>query len=419
MRRIVRSRVGVVALALVVGLGVAGGVGWAAIPNSASKQITACYPSSGTNRGVLSVVDAQAGGTCPAGDATISWQQNGLRWAGAWSPTTAYYANDLVSYGVTRQVFVALTPSTGQRPASAGLYWRVLGGGKGMTPTQFGENAWWQDPARSAVINVGSNPIGEAFDGSNIWVANFDSNNVSKINPVTDTVTATVAVGSHPQAVAFDGSSIWVANVSSNSVSKINPVTNAVTATVSVGNPDAAVFDGTSIWVADQAFSGSVSKINPATNAVTATVPVGSFPGGVAFDGSSVWVANDGSNSLSKINPTTDTVTATVEVGNRPQAMAFDGNSIWVANENDGTLSKIVPSTNSVYGTINVGSGPVDLAFDGSSMWVGGSTSLSQIDINTLGTLATISTGSADGLAYDGSNLWVAESSGVVVKLRT
>jgi DNA-binding beta-propeller fold protein YncE len=46
---------------------------------------------------------------------------------------------------------------------------------------------------------------------------------VSKINPVTDTVTATVPVGSGPYAVAFDGTNIWVTNLNSNNVSKIIP----------------------------------------------------------------------------------------------------------------------------------------------------------------------------------------------------
>ena len=60
-----------------------------------------------------------------------------------------------------------------------------------------------------------------AFDGTNIWVANSDSGTVSKINPVSNAVTATVNVGSYPRGVAFDGTNIWVTNVGSGTVSKI------------------------------------------------------------------------------------------------------------------------------------------------------------------------------------------------------
>jgi DNA-binding beta-propeller fold protein YncE len=44
---------------------------------------------------------------------------------------------------------------------------------------------------------------------------------VSRIDPVTNTVTATVTVDSGPVGVAFDGTNIWVANSNSNTVSRI------------------------------------------------------------------------------------------------------------------------------------------------------------------------------------------------------
>jgi YVTN family beta-propeller protein len=59
-----------------------------------------------------------------------------------------------------------------------------------------------------------------AFDGTNIWVTNNDSNTVSKIDPSTNTVTATVTGLSNPLGVAFDGTNIWVANYGSGTVSK-------------------------------------------------------------------------------------------------------------------------------------------------------------------------------------------------------
>jgi YVTN family beta-propeller protein len=75
---------------------------------------------------------------------------------------------------------------------------------------------------------VGTAPVGVAFDGTNIWVANYGGTTVSKINVSTNTVTATVSVGASPIGVAFDGTNIWVANYSSNNVSKINAKTNGV-----------------------------------------------------------------------------------------------------------------------------------------------------------------------------------------------
>ena len=73
----------------------------------------------------------------------------------------------------------------------------------------------------TVTVNVGSNPVRVAFDGTNIWVTNYSSGTVSKINPVSNTVTATVTVGTNPSGVAFDGTNIWVTNVGSGTVSKI------------------------------------------------------------------------------------------------------------------------------------------------------------------------------------------------------
>ena len=159
VRRVLRSRVAVALVVLGVGLAVAGGFSYAAIPGSTSGLITACYPTSGTNKGVLRVIDAQAGQVCGAGNATLSWQKSGLRWKGAWTATTAYFANDIVTYGRSRQVFVAIAASTGKRPADAGLYWRVLGGGTAMTASQVGDAALGPRPEPTGDHHCRQRPV--------------------------------------------------------------------------------------------------------------------------------------------------------------------------------------------------------------------------------------------------------------------
>jgi YVTN family beta-propeller protein len=72
-------------------------------------------------------------------------------------------------------------------------------------------------------IRVGSGPVDVTWDGRNLWVANAGSNTVSKINPVTNTVTATIGLGFSPSGVVSDGTNIWVTKVGSNTVSKIKP----------------------------------------------------------------------------------------------------------------------------------------------------------------------------------------------------
>jgi uncharacterized protein YjbI with pentapeptide repeats len=57
---------------LMVGLAAGGTAAWAAIPDSTSGRVTTCYPTSGTNQGVLRVIDYQGGAQCGAGEATLT-----------------------------------------------------------------------------------------------------------------------------------------------------------------------------------------------------------------------------------------------------------------------------------------------------------------------------------------------------------
>ena len=66
--------------------------------------------------------------------------------------------------------------------------------------------------------NLRTAPAAIAFDRTNVWVANLNSNNVMRLN--TDgTVAATYRVGKDPMGVLFDGASMWAANFGSDSVS--------------------------------------------------------------------------------------------------------------------------------------------------------------------------------------------------------
>ena len=52
---------------------------------------------------------------------------------------------------------------------------------------------------------VGIHPAQMAFDGTNIWVANYGSNTVTKLQANDGKVAGTFSVGANPLGVAFDG----------------------------------------------------------------------------------------------------------------------------------------------------------------------------------------------------------------------
>ena len=107
---------------------------------------------------------------------------------------------------------------------------------------------------------MGSTPWGVAFDGTNIWVSNANSNNVMKLSQA-GTVLGTFAVGTSPRGLAFDGVNIWVANANSQNVTKLRASDGAKLGTFSLGPGTAPVgiaFDGANIWTANK---GTISKL--------------------------------------------------------------------------------------------------------------------------------------------------------------
>jgi YVTN family beta-propeller protein len=166
-------------------------------------------------------------------------------------------------------------------------------------------------------IPVERGPVAVAFGLNNgfLYVANANSNNVSAIDPATNTVVGVpIAVGSSPFAIVFnpDNGLLYVANRGSNIVSAIDPATNtAVGSPIAVGlSPVDIVFneDNGFLYVTNEQ-DGTVSVIDPSTNTVVATIPVGAFPFGIAFNPNNglLYVANRGSNNVSVIAPLTTT----------------------------------------------------------------------------------------------------------------
>jgi hypothetical protein len=64
----------------------AGSIAYAAIPDSSSGVISACYKKSSLNQGTLRVIDPSAGQTCLSSESPLAWNQRG--------PSDAYIASN-------------------------------------------------------------------------------------------------------------------------------------------------------------------------------------------------------------------------------------------------------------------------------------------------------------------------------------
>jgi YVTN family beta-propeller protein len=139
-----------------------------------------------------------------------------------------------------------------------------------------------------------SDPIAIAYSGNALWVANFDTNAVSELNPLDRTLEGSATVAPGPVAIAALAGSIWVVSSEAGEVSRIRFAANGapVVTRIGVGGRPVAIAAGNgAVWVAD-AGDRTVSRIDPATSRVTATIPIGGVPAGLAVGDGVVWISS-------------------------------------------------------------------------------------------------------------------------------
>jgi YVTN family beta-propeller protein len=262
-----------------------------------------------------------------------------------------------------------------------------------------GENIWTTDGANRV------NKI-EASTGTNLdhWTGAVSPNDVLVaagkvfvtgggtvpgslyvIDPTLPSGPVTVAasnLGAEPFGIAFDGTQLWTANAGiPGSVSIITPAPttpyppgNVTTVTAGFLEPVGILYDGANIWVTDFG-AGTLLKLDPSGN-ILQTVPVGSFPQIPVFDGTNIWVPNESDNSVSVVQASTGNVVATITQGprnklNRPVSANFDGERVLVTNTGNNTVTVFKAADLSFIA--NVSTGPLTPAggcSDGINFWI-------------------------------------------------
>jgi hypothetical protein len=271
---------------------------------------------------------------------------------------------------------------------------------------------WYEANEASDNVVVGSGPRRVLFDGTYLWVSNYDDDSVSKVRPSDGELIATYPVGDTPWGMTFDGSNLWVVNSRPSKVTKLRARDGVVIGTFGPFGGDLvdAAFDGKNIWVTDNSLR--VVRKFATDGTVLGTFTVDYFPFGVIFDGANIWVANSSNANLTKLRASDGALLGTFYTGGQDSnGLAFDGTNVWVSNFSSSDVTKIRASDGASLGRVPVGSGAGGVVFDGIYIWVGAynSSTITKIrasDSEVIGTY-TVSAGPT-GMAFDGANIWVA-----------
>jgi len=298
----------------------------------------------------------------------------------------------------------------------------TTGGSSGPNAARLAILRWYPANLVGTSYPVGSLPVGIAFDGTNLWVANEGADTVTKLRSSDGSLVGTYPVGAKPVAIAYDGASVWVANSGSDNVTRLRASDGSLVGTYPAGAaPTAVAFDGANIWLADGGDgknSSVVTELRATDGSLIGTTPVGVGPAGIAFDGANLWVANNGSNDLTELRASDGTVIGTYAdvPGGFPKAVAFDGSSIWLANQGSNSVTAFRASDGALLADHPLGTaccaGPWALAFDGANLWVAADPAIVELRAND-GTIVgryPHPNAAPMGIAFDGVNVWVVNN---------
>ena len=234
-----------------------------------------------------------------------------------------------------------------------------------------------------------------------LYVAGDSTGNVAVIETSTNSIIKNIDVGvgtaPHNLVASQDGSSVWVTLKDTQQVAKIDTVTDSVVATFSTSNGGvnsglAPVHldisaDGESLYIVNK-LSDELIKMNASSGTIEATYNFSAVPSlsvnphdiNISPDGTQVWVTDETANTITVLDANLNTVLSTVSVGDRPIQIAFsvDGTQAFTTNYNDNTVSVIDVATMSMLTAFDMGGngamGPMGLVVDpdGSTLWMTG-----------------------------------------------
>jgi DNA-binding beta-propeller fold protein YncE len=315
------------------------------------------------------------------------------------------------------------TPSTAESGIPAQV--EIAPNAANRSPQQIALLKWYTAiNTTQSNFTVGDSPQAIAFDGENLWTANYEGT-VSVIRASTGELVRTIAVEGILIDIAFDGAYMWVLDGAGDILHVIRASDGERVATYpndqDINN---LAFDGTKMWAVGG--QGTLSALDASDGHVMDTYSfVGNGPNAIAFDGSKIWVTSyeAGNTNVDVFRASDGAHLMSLTAGNGgdgARGLAFDGKRMWVADEADNKVTIFRASDGAQVANLNVAS-PSYLAFDGAQMWVT-SSALNTVTVfgMTGGALSqAFPTGAYPReIAFDGANMWIVNSSENTVSKR-
>ena len=153
-------------------------------------------------------------------------------------------------------------------------------------------------------------------------------------------VLGTLDSGFRQGGLAYDGSALWVAEFYTPALHRVDPVSGLVLSTIQspARFTGGLAWDGEALWAAPEQ-TGMLYRLDPQTGEVLRSIPAPTFGSpdpngaGLAWDGSALWHADYAGRLLRRVDPLDGTVLASLSSpGNQPFGLAMKGEYLLIAD---------------------------------------------------------------------------------------
>ena len=265
-------------------------------------------------------------------------------------------------------------------------------------------------PIVKKAIRTDVQPCGVVAGFGAIWVTNYASGTLQRIDPATNRVTATLKVGAQPCGLAVGAGAVWINGYGTNSVERVDPQSMNLVQHIQVGQaPFDVLFANDLLWTTNQ-MDKNVMAIDPATNHVVATIPLDEAAAGLGFAAGSIWVGTNSSDVVYRMDPASHQVTKIATGKSWPAWVSAREDQVWFGSINDNVALRIDPANNRVADVVKVLANPVDGVVDDRGLvWMPnrGDNSVSIIDAASATLVTTIKVGATPFVLSDGfGDVW-------------
>jgi streptogramin lyase len=173
-----------------------------------------------------------------------------------------------------------------------------------------------------------------------LWVLTDSGATLTAIDPRDGKPATSVELGARCVDLAADGTTLWATCPFDNRVLRIDATTEESTGELDLAGAAIAAA-GDHLWVA---FEGGVAQIDPDALEVLAVYDVSARYGGAIFAGpDAVWVREEGGDFLTRIDPDAQRITETIRAPDLPSGgdVVQIGNSLWATAYDDATVVEL------------------------------------------------------------------------------